>query len=380
MAPFSRFLLAVALLPVVEVAAGAAPRDRDTRYSGIFSFGDSLTDTGNSLRLAATGSGPSSRPPYGETFFRHPTGRASDGRLVIDFIVEALGLPNPRPYLAGKSAGDFRRGVNFAVGGSTALGPDFFDSRGLKPFVPVSFTNQTSWFKDVLQLLGSVHEQRRMMARSLFLVGEIGVNDYLVALGNNTVGVGEVRTLVPHIVAAVRSVLTEVIAAGARTVLVPGMVPLGCEPQLLALYRIGDYDPETGCITELNDLAELHNRALNRMLRQLRRAHPGVAILYADLYTAVADFIVSPRKYGFRDKPLAACCGGGKGAYNFNMTAFCGAAGTAACADPSEFVSWDGVHFTEATNRHIACGTLKINSPTLLNPWTAEAMQRVGCA
>jgi hypothetical protein len=83
---------------------------------------------------------------------------------------------------------------------------------------------------------------------------------------------------------------------------------------------------------------------------------------------------------GFRDKPLAACCGGGKGAYNFNMTAFCGAAGTAACADPSEFVSWDGVHFTEAANRHIACATLKINSPTLLNPWTAEAMQRVRCA
>jgi hypothetical protein len=47
-----------------------------------------------------------------------------------------------------------------------------------------------------------------MMARSLFLVGEIGVNDYLVALGNNTVGAGEMRTFVPHIVAAVRSVLT----------------------------------------------------------------------------------------------------------------------------------------------------------------------------
>jgi phospholipase/lecithinase/hemolysin len=90
MAPFSRFLVAVALLPVVDLAAGAAAAaarlDRETRYSGVFSFGDSLTDTGNSLRLSATGSGPSSRPPYGETFFRHPTGRASDGRLVIDFI------------------------------------------------------------------------------------------------------------------------------------------------------------------------------------------------------------------------------------------------------------------------------------------------------
>ena len=81
---------------------------------------------------------------------------------------------------------------------------------------------------------------------------------------------------------------------------------------------------------------------------------------------------------GFRERPLAACCGSGRGAYNFNMTAFCGAAGTAACNDPSEYVSWDGVHFTEAANRHIACVTLKINAATL---WTAaEARKRLVCA
>uniref|UniRef100_A0ACD5W807 Uncharacterized protein n=1 Tax=Avena sativa TaxID=4498 RepID=A0ACD5W807_AVESA len=171
-----------------------------------------------------------------------------------------------------------------------------------------------------------------------------------------------------------------VIAAGARTVLVPGMIPLGCEPQLLALYKSGEHDPESGCVTELNDLAQLHNRALNAMLHELRLAHPGLAILYADLYSAITDTIVSPRKYGFRNMPSAACCGG-SAAYNFNMTAFCGAAGTTTCMDPSEYVSWDGVHFTEAANRRIACATLKINSPTLFNPSTAEARQRViGCA
>ncbi|KAF7108204.1 hypothetical protein CFC21_108726 [Triticum aestivum] len=380
MGPFSRFLvaLAVALLPIVGAAAGGRTGDRGTRYAGVFSFGDSLTDTGNSLRLAATRAGPSSRPPYGETFFRRPTGRASDGRLVVDFIAEALGVPHPTPYLAGKSAEDFRRGVNFAVGGATALGPDFFKSRGLEPFVPVSFANQATWFKNVLPLLGSVHNRTRIMATSLFIVGEIGVNDYLVAFAGNTT-VEEARAFVPHIVGAVRSVVTEVIAAGARTVLVPGMIPLGCEPQLLALYQSGDHDPSSGCIKPLNELAELHNRALNGMLRELGRAHPGTAILYADLYGAVADLIASPRKYGFRDEPLAACCGG-SGAYNFNMTAFCGAAGTAACADPSKYVSWDGVHFTEAANRHTTCATLKTNSPALLNSWTAEARRRIGCA
>jgi hypothetical protein len=70
---------------------------------------------------------------------------------------EALGVPEPTPYLAGKTAADFRRGVNFAVGGGTALDTAFFEGRVPKVFVPVSFRNQTRWFKNVLQRLGSVH-------------------------------------------------------------------------------------------------------------------------------------------------------------------------------------------------------------------------------
>ncbi|GJM84478.1 hypothetical protein PR202_ga00152 [Eleusine coracana subsp. coracana] len=356
---FYGLILAVALVRGVaassEVGAGVSGHGQTApRYARVFSFGDSLTDTGNALHVAA---GPASRPPYGETFFRRPTGRASDGRLVIDFIVEALGVPEPTPYLSGKTAADFRSGVNFAVGGATALDLEFFASRGLKTFVPVSLWNQTSWFSDVLHHLGSVEEQRKAVASSLFIVGEIGINDYLVALsGNRTVAEIE-NAFVPRVVRAIRS---DVIAAGARSVMVPGMIPLGCEPQLLAQYQGAErHDPESaGCIARLNDLAELHNRALNRMLIGLRRAHPGTAIVYADLYRAVTDLVVSPRKYGFKDMPLAACCGGGSGPYNFDAAAFCGSPGTAACADPSEFVSWDGVHFTEAANRRVACALL----------------------
>jgi hypothetical protein len=80
------------------------------------------------------------------------------------------------------------------------------------------------------------------------------------------------------------------------------MIPLGCEPQLLTLYKgsvdAAGYDPQSGCITRLNGLAELHNRELRRVLGGLRRAHPGTAIVYADLYRAVTDIIVSPRECG----------------------------------------------------------------------------------
>lgn len=51
-------------------------------HAPLFIFGDSLFDTGNN-------NNPTSSAcywPYGETFFKHPTGRASDGRLIPDFI------------------------------------------------------------------------------------------------------------------------------------------------------------------------------------------------------------------------------------------------------------------------------------------------------
>ena len=73
----------------------------------------------------------------------------------VAHAVEALGVPHPTPYLAGKTAADFHRGANFAVGGATALDLRFIESRELTPFVPVALDNQTSWFRNVLQLLGS---------------------------------------------------------------------------------------------------------------------------------------------------------------------------------------------------------------------------------
>ncbi|KAG1346439.1 putative GDSL esterase/lipase [Cocos nucifera] len=55
-------------------------------YTSIFSFGDSLADTGNFLHYSSNNSGPVAQLPYGKTYFHRATGRFSDGRLVIDFI------------------------------------------------------------------------------------------------------------------------------------------------------------------------------------------------------------------------------------------------------------------------------------------------------
>ena len=54
----------------------------------------------------------------------------------------------------------------------------------------------------------------------------------------------------------------------------------------------------------------------------------------------------------------SACCGQG-GRYNFNGSALCGAPGSTVCVDPSTFISWDGIHLTEAASRIIANGMLQ---------------------
>lgn len=70
-------------------------------FKSIIIFGDSITDTGNLLHLSDLNNLPQSAfPPYGETFFHVPTGRFSNGRLIIDFIgrwyILSYDLTSPR--------------------------------------------------------------------------------------------------------------------------------------------------------------------------------------------------------------------------------------------------------------------------------------------
>ncbi|KAL6841775.1 hypothetical protein ACP4OV_028287 [Aristida adscensionis] len=274
------------------------------RYSHFFAFGDSLTDTGNFIRYAVP-PGSESRPPYGETFFHRPTGRWSDGRLIVDFIVERLGLPYWPPYLAGKTAEDFRYGAR--------------------------------------------QDQQAIMASSLFLIGEIGANDYIHPFFQNKT-LGFVKPLIPRVIRFIGLSISTLIKLGARTLYVTGVFPLGCLPRYLFFFSrgsgdypaVGDYNPAVGCLWWLNDLTAHHNALLKLKLAELRRAHPGVTIVYVDYYGEVLSVVAAPARYGFDGRAvLDACCNGG-GPYNGNFTLHCSDRGAVRCADPSRYVSWTG--------------------------------------
>ena len=117
---------------------------------------------------------------------------ASDGRLVVDFLAEALKLPSfLPPYLSvsspaasNTSAADQAEevGVNFAVAGATAIEHDFFARNNLSfDITPQSIMTQLGWFDAHLRAAAGNDKGSKTnnkVGDALFWVGEIGANDY----------------------------------------------------------------------------------------------------------------------------------------------------------------------------------------------------------
>ncbi|XP_008812183.1 GDSL esterase/lipase At1g31550-like [Phoenix dactylifera] len=370
-------LLLLLLLSLLSTSHAAI-----TCYTSIFSFGDSLADTGNLLHDVGKNNIHVGRLPYGETYFRRPTGRFSDGRLVVDFLAQAMGLPLLPPYLAGPGRKGFRRGANFAVAGATAIENGFFTEKGIQVlWSNNSLGSQIEWFRQLLpSLCSSDSDCNDMFRNSLFLVGEIGGNDYNYPFLQAR-SLDEIVSYVPRVMDAISSAITALIELGARTLVVPGNFPIGCNSAYLTVFRSNrseDYDA-IGCIKWLNKFSRFHNNRLRVVLNRVRLRNPHATVIYADYYSAAMSLFSSPEPSGFRISPLPACCGGG-GPYNYNSSLQCGNSGSNICADPSIYITWDGMHMTEAAYRKIAIGLLKGPNavPAILNtcPQTNQEFSR----
>ncbi|RWR86951.1 acetylajmalan esterase-like protein [Cinnamomum micranthum f. kanehirae] len=329
---------------------------KDCNFEAIYSFGDSIADTGNLVHEGLLGSFSAiANLPYGETYFNKSTGRCSDGQLIVDFLARSLDLPLLNPYL--QKDAEFSHGVNFAVAGATALKASFFQEKNIQMMYTTSSLNvQLNWFKTHLSsICSSRAECAKKLEKALFLAGEIGGNDYNYAFFQGR-SIEEVKSYVPNVVQAVKDAARELIDTGANQLIVPGNFPVGCMPSYLTLFRSNNpaaYD-ENKCLKDFNNFSKHHNEHLQGAIEELRQEFPHARILYADYYNMLMEIIVNSTSLGFEGgSSMKACCGTG-GDYNFDMTKMCGGPGVPACPRPELYIHWDGIHLTQQAYRKIA--------------------------
>ncbi|KAK6145822.1 hypothetical protein DH2020_019691 [Rehmannia glutinosa] len=318
-----------------------------------YQLGDSISDTGNVVRLFSIA--PSSRRPYGETFPGYPTGRWSDGRLIIDYIAMALGLPLLNPYLAKNAS--FDNGVNFAAAGSTALKSSFFLAKGILPQPVPSLGVQLKWFRKYLKSICSTPTDcANKLSRSLVFVGEFGYNDIGHAIGQGR-SIQQIQDYIPLVTQTIINATREVIEAGASQVIVPGNFPLGCFPFFLFYAASNDptaYD-DLGCLKSVNNLTTFQNDGLQQALNSLRTEFPNNTILYADYYNAFRSLLRDAPTLGFDTTNLLKACCGIEGQYNPLDLGFCGnLLGGQACPNPNVYIHWDGIHLTQEAYRRMS--------------------------
>ncbi|KAG8363815.1 hypothetical protein BUALT_Bualt19G0061500 [Buddleja alternifolia] len=318
--------------------------------------GDSSSDTGNYIRESANGAASAfARLPYGQTFFKKPTGRCSNGLLIIDYIAIASGLAFIDPNRKTLVKVDFKNGDNFATAGATAL-PDFV----LKPkniSLPLTSTSLDVQLDFMFTHFNSICriDCIELLKNSLFMVGDIGANDYSFALLQGKT-IKETTSLIPDVVYEVQKTIRRVIEYGAVGIVVPGIFPLGCLPNHLTKFGTNNaaaYD-QYQCLKYLNDLSITHNQQLQRAIEEVKKENPKVTIVYGDFYNAYMALLRNAQRLRFDVKNLQkACCGIG-GKYNFDFKRTCGSHGVPVCADPNRYISWDGINLTQQAYRIIS--------------------------
>ncbi|GAV72436.1 Lipase_GDSL domain-containing protein [Cephalotus follicularis] len=334
-------------------------------FEAIFNFGDSNSDTGGFWAAFPAQSGP-----FGMTYFRRPSGRASDGRLIVDFLAQALGLPFVSPYLQSIGS-DYRHGANYATLASTVLLPNTsLFVTGISPF---SLAIQLNQMKEFKTRVDEFHSTDRRGATNLPSPNIFGKSLYTFYIGQNdftsnlaAIGINGVKQYLPQVVSQIAGTIKELYALGGRAFLVLNLAPVGCYPAFLVELPHNSTDLDMfGCLISYNNAVIEYNNMLKDTLAQTRQQLPNAFLTYVDTNSALVELFKHPTSHGLQ-YGTKACCGYGGGAYNFHPQVFCGntkvingsRVTAEACGDPNNYVSWDGIHATEAANKLVTTAIL----------------------
>ncbi|KAL4205420.1 hypothetical protein AMTRI_Chr01g114520 [Amborella trichopoda] len=331
----------------------------DLNPPAIFNFGDSNSDTGDLV----AGVGEPLDPPNGRSYFSRPAGRFCDGRLIIDFLADEMNLPFLNAYLDSLGSPSFRKGSNFAAAGSTILRAT---AESVSPF---SFRIQVAQFlrfkARVLELLAKGGKTNKIIPREddfddALYTFDIGQNDLAGAFYSKSED--QVLASIPTILSEFETSLKKIYDSGARKFWIHNTGPLGCLPQNIAAFgKEPSKLDELGCVISHNKASKLFNLQLHALCSKLQGQLTGANVTYVDIFSIKLSLISNYSRYGF-EHSTTACCGYGGPPLNYDSRIACGQTKNLngnqvtaqACNDATEYVSWDGIHYTEAANRYVS--------------------------
>ncbi|XP_022715358.1 GDSL esterase/lipase 1-like [Durio zibethinus] len=331
-------------------------------HVALFILGDSLFDPGNNNYINTIAR--ANYWPYGETFFKYPSGRFSDGRLIPDFIAEHANLPLIPPYLQPGNH-QFTYGVNFASAGAGALAET---NQGLV----IDLKTQLSYFKKVEKLLrqklGNA-EAKTLLSKAVYLIS-IGANDYISPLSTNSsvFQFFSKEEYVGMVIGNLTDTIKEIYKKGGRKFGFQNLGPLGCAPFMKALVP-----GNTGsCFEAAIELAKLHNAAQSKALQELEIKLVEFKYARHDFNISATERLNNPEKYGFKEANIACCgsgpyrgilsCGGKRGVTEYEL-----------CSDQICFQYSQQSHMSDKANKQIS-ELMWSGTPNVTGPYNLKAL------
>jgi len=310
--------LFLASIPASVIAfATTSAQAAGLSFSGMYVFGDSLSDTGNTFAVTEpfTQTTPALLPfpippaeistPFGPLEIGYYNGRFSNGEIWIDFLADKLALPS--------------QPVSFAFTGATT-GTQNTTIPGLLPGVTQTIQSFTSTVPNAAP-------------DALYIIWA-GANDYLGGIPNLD-PLDPVGQPVQNIVNAI----TDLAGVGAKNILVANLPAIGRAPLVT----------EQGESALVSSLVGLHNIRLAEALAVLEPSlsDSGVNLIPLDVFSFVNAAYSNPADFGF-ENVTDACL------YPSPILYIPFQSLPTRCANPDQYLFWDSLHPSSRSHEFIA--------------------------
>lgn len=289
-------------------------------YTGLYVFGDSLSDSGNDL-VITHGGVPT--PGIYTDATNTVTGRFTNGLNYADLLAADLGV-SLTPSLLG--------GTNYAYGGARTA----YIRSDIAALGGLSFNQQVKAYSNGLNTNHALADPNALY--SLW----IGANDMADAVAqtasNPAANQNTIQNAIQAAMLGIGDAIFGLAQLGAQHFLLPNLPNLALTPVVRSLNSAG-----------LSALAELASTSFNTALANTLLAFSSLDLRTLNVFAAQTDMTVHPGAYGLSNVSSGCYTGEVDGS-----SRLAGGPAPTVCADPGEYLYWDYEHPTAVVHAELA--------------------------